>query len=193
MRKEIYLILFVAFFSCQPKEKSELVADDKIYSLINFVAETELESSQNGHAGYLTEGFSILLNPGQDEYFRMNELDSIFKKEDIVFIHKQIDKRMNFRLKSDLLNTQKIIPIDSIQHLKQKGDSNDKFWERFEKKYKTHGFSSIDMPLFCVDGKTAVVTYGFHCGSLCGGGETAIFQLLNGKWKKIMTLSSWVS
>lgn len=193
MKKDFLLLLIVIFSSCQPKEKDELIPDEATYSIINFIAKTELNKSNNGDAGYISEGFTFLLNPGKGEYFRMNELDSIFKKEDIVFINKQINERMKFRLKSNLLKTKKIVPVDSIQNLRGNDDSSAKFWERFEKKYKTQSYSSIDMPLFTVDKKTAIVSYGYHCGSLCGRGETAIFQLINGKWKKIMLLSIWVS
>jgi hypothetical protein len=39
----------------------------------------------------------------------------------------------------------------------------------------------------------AVVFYGFHCGSLCGNGGTAILEKSNGKWKVKSQCSIWMS
>ena len=198
MKKMFYLLSLSILIGCNNKESVKLTErvvysnkfapETSVYSLLNFVLSTEAKNSGK----YITENLSNYIYPGQKEYFVVDN-DSLFDKEDIKFIHTQIAQDTSFRLNQSLIKDKIVISFDTLFKLKKKGERSYEFWERFDAKYGQKEFYSIGLPLFTVDRKTAIVKYGYHCGSLCGGGEVAIFKLIAGKWKKIKIIETWIS
>jgi hypothetical protein len=56
-----------------------------------------------------------------------------------------------------------------------------------------HGYAWVSEIRFDQSHTHAVVAYGFHCGSLCGNGGSAIFEKVNGEWKLKSKCGNWVS
>jgi len=192
MRKTLYILLLPLIISCTKKEDSKTVSEKEMYSIINFVISTELPRLSNtSDKGYITESFTNSLFFRQEEYLNTNA-DSLFNKKDIEFIHQQMNDTL-FKLNPDLIKSKTVVSFDTLMKLRNKGERSSKFWERFSEKYGKHEYFSISKPLFSVDKKTVIVSYGFHCGSLCGGGSTEIYRLVGKKWERIKTIETWVS
>ena len=192
MRKTLYILLFPLIISCTKKGDTKTITDKEMYSIINFVISTELPRFSNTPGkGYITESFTNSLFFRQEEYLNTNA-DSLFNKKDIEFIHQQMNDTL-FKLNPDLIKSKTVVSFDTLMKLRNKGERAWKFWERFSKKYGKHEYFSISKPLFSVDKKTAIVSYGFHCGSLCGGGSTEIYRLVDEKWVRIKTIETWIS
>jgi hypothetical protein len=56
-----------------------------------------------------------------------------------------------------------------------------------------HGYAWLSEIRFDKSRTHAVVAYGFHCGSLCGNGGSAIFEKVNGEWKFKSQCGNWIS
>ncbi|PKW19999.1 hypothetical protein [Flavobacterium lindanitolerans] len=193
MRKIFYILLFPLIINCSKNNNSDTVSEEDIYSILNFVISTELPRFSNTPGkSYITESFTNFSLSSQEEYLNNNP-DSLFNKKDIEFIHQQMEDAVDFKLNQNFIKSKTVISFDSLLKLRNKGERTWKFWERFSKKYGKHEYFSISKPLFSVDKKTAIVSYGFHCGSLCGEGLTEIYRLVNEKWIRIKTIETWVS
>lgn len=192
MKKIFYLILILHFVSCKQnsKDNKNLVPNDEVYGIINYILKNDLQEKDSKY-NYLSEEFP-LENPN-NQYFGIEEMDTIFSKKDIEFMKLQMDNRYHFRIENSLIQDRTVISFDSLNKLFKENERSEKFWERFEKKYKAKKFSAISLPIFSVDYKTVLISFGNHCGSLCGSGKTVIYKKVNGKWKQIKTISFWVS
>jgi hypothetical protein len=192
MKKTLVLILLISLLACKEKNTlgSNLVTDIEVYNVIDFIIKNEFHI-KGSEKSYISEEFPIPLPNVQ--YFGIDELTEIFSKKDIEFMKLQLDQSYAFRINERLIKVGKIISFDSLGLLYKENERSDKFWKRFEKKYKAHKFYGVSLPIFSVDLKTVMVSYGNHCGSLCGSGQTVIYKKKNGKWKQIKTISFWVS
>ena len=56
-----------------------------------------------------------------------------------------------------------------------------------------HGLVTLSEIRFEKNHESATVWYGFHCGSLCGNGGTAVIKRKDGVWKRISLCSMWMS
>jgi hypothetical protein len=57
-----------------------------------------------------------------------------------------------------------------------------------------NGLFSLSEIAFDKDRRHAVVSYGFHCGLLCGNGALWVFEKVDGKWRKTdLTCGGWIS
>jgi len=57
-----------------------------------------------------------------------------------------------------------------------------------------NGLFSMSEIVFDRDHQHALVSYAFHCGSLCGNGATLVFERVNGQWKETDRMcGGWVS
>ena len=192
MKNIRYLFILISFISCEEKKSTNrnLVPDKEVYTIINFIIENEFPIS-NSNNRYLSEEFPMILP--DNEYFGIERMDKIFNKNDVEFMKLQMNKRFEFRIERTLIENKVVIPFDSLNKLYTDSEKPDKFWKRFEKKYGARKFDGISLPIFSVDYKTAIISYGYHCGSLCGSGETAIYRKVNGQWEKLTSLNRWTS
>jgi len=52
-------------------------------------------------------------------------------------------------------------------------------------------YYSYSSPLLSKDGNRILVTRGFFCGLLCGGGATFLYEKRNGIWERIQKFNEW--
>jgi hypothetical protein len=58
----------------------------------------------------------------------------------------------------------------------------------------TNGLFTLSEIAFDREHKHALVSYSFACGSLCGSGNTWVFEKVAGEWKKVnLACGGWVS
>ena len=120
-------------------------------------------------------------------------VQSILKIKDTVHLGEQMNLYRHFKITPDLVPNKTILKEDFFESIKLKAENSEKsFWEYLEVECDG-GYSSIAKPIFNASYDKAVVQYGRVCGGLCGGGEISLYQLENGKWKKIKVLNYWVS
>lgn len=46
---------------------------------------------------------------------------------------------------------------------------------------------------FDVSHQHAILRFDYHCGPLCGAGETVVFEKAEGRWKHIRSCMNWIS
>ncbi|WP_281337251.1 hypothetical protein [Flavobacterium eburneipallidum] len=182
--KKFFLLLVAICISCNNLNDNKL--QEESYSLINYVIKTELNDQDKG---YISEEL-LDSNPSQSlKLFIQENLN----EKDSTFINSQILNRVTFRLDQDKVSIKKVLLRSDLDNLIKPGERSISFWSRFESKYNEKDFSTISQPIFNKSLDLAIISFGHHCGSLCGGGSTAIYEKKNGKWKKVKTISTWVS
>src|SRR5690606_13345081 len=175
------------------------------YELINQVIEENIKSNKEiylllSNRDIITFPLSAI-DEDEEDYLGLNKYDSIFSKKDIDYIYKKVT---DLRLSRDLdLNQDKIlkqniriIPNNQFNKYIEKIMSENKrnsFWDEFEKQFGIHAYYSVSYPIFSLDKKTAIISFGHHRGSLCGDGFSAIYQKMNGKWILVEYIINWVS
>ncbi len=203
--KRIISILFITLliYSCESKSKEtkkalskekkiELVEQEKIYEVINFVLDSIIK---NGYekTRYVAGETMFIMNQDSTDYFEISKMDSLFSNKDVKFILEQQKNIMDFELDNYFLKDKIVIPRDTLLKFSEKQKGASQFWEKFWKKYGYKGFYSISKPLFSIDNKTVIITFGINCGSLCGEWKTVIYKKVNEKWKLIKILQTTVS
>lgn len=144
---------------------------------------------------------AISIDFEDEDYLGLNKYDSIFSQKDIEHIYKQasdLATSETLEINQAKTNNQnvRIIPTFQFNKFIEKivsKNQRSEFWEEFEKEFGTHNFYSISYPVFSLDKNTAIISFGHHCGILCGSGFSAIFQKMNGKWVQVKVIISWVS
>lgn len=179
--KRLFVLLALLSLSCSHEEDK---IQEESYSLINYVIQTELNEK-----GYITVEL-LDSNPSQslELYIQKN-----LSEKDSTFINNQIRNRVAFKLNQDKVSIKKVVLRSDLDSLIKPGERSISFWNRFEAKYHEKDFSTISQPIFNKAFDLAIVSFGHHCGSLCGSGETAIYKKKNGKWTKLKTISTWIS
>jgi hypothetical protein len=204
MKQNFHILIIICFLllSCKKNETVEknkavenkfiiekkLVSEKEIYEVINVVLGS-INYDELSDSNFVTEDVFMKYNFKENDY----KLDTLFTKKDIQFIRKQFNEVENFRLNQNLLKNMVVIPKDTLSKFQNDKRGKHNFWDNYSKKYGNKGFYTIGLPLFSYDKKTVIITIGFHCGGLCGGGSTEIYKKVNGKWISISTLESWVS
>jgi hypothetical protein len=70
--------------------------------------------------------------------------------------------------------------------------SEDQIGAAVKKAFETAQFTLSEI-IFDKEHKHAIVSYGFHCGALCGHGATVIVAKEGASWKIKKRCSSWIS
>jgi hypothetical protein len=197
--KIISILIIFLLFSCKQKEsvneiktEKELVTELELYEVINFMLPA-IKSNNQMNSNYVTEDVMMKIVSKENNYLELDKMDSLFTKNDAEFIKKQLKGIDKFKLKQKLMLDKIIIPSDTLSKFQNNKINSLGFWENYRQKYGNKGFHTISLPLFSLDKKTVIITIGFHCGGLCGGGATEIYKKINGKWTLIKTLNNWVS
>jgi len=155
--------------------------------------------------------FQVLLNK-QDEYieteikcvaetsqftmhmFRKGTFKNFVKEElaikDTIHLNSQIKNSANFKVTKELFPGWNIISEEKFR-LYQVSSSKKSIWESLGIDCP-RGYLSISKPIFNESFDTALMAVGLTCGRLCGGGETRIYKLKEGKWKIDKVVGSWV-
>lgn len=197
------LLITLLIYSCESKSKEtkkalnkekkiELVEQEKIYEVINFVLDSIIKNGDE-KTRYVAGETMFIMNQDSTDYFEISKMDSLFSNKDVKFILEQRKNIMDFELDNYFLKDKIVIPRDTILKFSKNQKGASQFWEKFWKKYGLKGFYSISKPLFSIDNKTVIITFGINCGSLCGEWNTVIYKNVKGKWKLIKILQTTVS
>ncbi len=95
--------------------------------------------------------------------------DSMFTKDDIVWIKKQIILNQKFSWSE--------VKIKNVKVIEEPKTASD-FQEKYINKYPC-GYA-ISVPLFSIDMQKCIFYYGYSCGGLSGEGVLAIYKKVNG-------------
>jgi hypothetical protein len=117
--------------------------------------------------------------------------DTLFSKEDIDFIKKQIKQRNNSLWNSKLIDSVTFIKAAEIDSI-FKNFKVDSGWKIF---YKTYGsdFFRMSFPYFSLDRQTSIIYIGHQCGDLCGEGTLRIYRRTKNAWKLYRKILLWAS
>ena len=196
------LALILIFVSCQEKIKKAEFRKKEIHLIDNRIINDFLEYCFKNDSG-IVKGCKVVLDHdlsqaplSEEELLSVDGLDSIFTKEDIDYIHKQNNIKDDFRLQKQYFKNSIIVSADTISSMIKKSKDKDGrstlFWEEFYKKYGD-GFCTLSKPLFSKNHQIVIISSGYHCGGLCGGGGTYVLKKVNSDWKVIATIRDWVS
>jgi hypothetical protein len=125
------------------------------------------------------------------------DFDSYVEKElrieDKQHLKKQFELFKKFRITESLAFGKNIITEEQFSEFaKEAKKGNFIFWEWAESNCE-NGFISVSRPIFNESYNLAFVQIGSLCGGKCGGGETRIYENVNGKWNIVKTENQWIS
>jgi len=76
----------------------------------------------------------------------------------------------------------------------EEGVSLDERWKKFYASFPgAHGWMTLSLPGYSSDRDIALVYVAHYCGSLCGGGAYVYLRRVEGQWKVIISIPTWVS
>jgi hypothetical protein len=104
---------------------------------------------------------------------------AIFTKQDIHFIKLQIAKDVKLNWRHNKIIGANIISGKRISSMF--GNNIDIGWAIFNKQYRGW-FATFSVPLFSLNRNICIVYKAWHCGGLCGNGNTTVYKKVNGKW-----------
>jgi len=122
--------------------------------------------------------------------FWKNNIDTIFKQEDIKSMEKQILRDTNFRWSEKKLK-KKVRVIDANVLVNKYKINTDSGWSSFSKKYG--GFSTFSIPLFSIDKSICIIYQSEICGRACGSGYLFVYVRRKGKWVLYRSYNMWIS
>lgn len=95
MKKIIIILFSITFIGCKQNSKAEkleidnkLVSEKDIYEIINFIIGPKT-SEDSFYTNYIVFDEMMKFENEKNDYLGINEMDSIFSKEDKIFIKKQ--------------------------------------------------------------------------------------------------------
>lgn len=212
IKKLILLFLTVLLFYCK---KDDETLDLKYEVLNQIIAEDIYENKASGYSEkYLYQisnpidlKFIEKLSEKKDEIIEPPPPSShgiiylpengTFTKDDLAYIKIQIKANSNFILDTAKI-TSKVKFIDTEKFQKfQKSQENyvsaKDYWKKFRAEFGDKCLRNYSIPYFNKEKNICIVISSVSCGPLEGGGSTAIFKKINGKWKVTHTLDRWVS
>ena len=204
MEKKSFIVIFLfAFISCinsetesHKKVSETVITESDIYEVVNYTIQQarEVEKKDGLKKTYLKYLYDKDLGPLFNKIDSMEILmsDTIFSKEDLKFIERQISNRKDFRFNKDSIKSIKVISADRLQEILDERIKNPgkSFVELYESKYGNSWFYTITigLPVFSNDKKTVFVKFT-HFGS----GYTMVLKKVKGKWVGHKSGSAWIS
>lgn len=206
IRSTIFLIFLFLLFSCKKKDETldlkyevlnqlidEDIVNDKVFTDDNSYLYKILKPSDIAFKVKVTNYDEPPPPPSTSGTIYLPE-DGIFCKEDLKYIKIQLKTNSNFVLntaritsKVDFINEEKLYKI------RENYKSAEDYWMQFRREFGNKCIRSYSIPYFNKEKNICIVITSMSCGPLEGGGNTAIFKKINGKWKVIQTLDQWVS
>jgi hypothetical protein len=192
--------MMVFILGCEKQEPKKLVnqidvTDSEIYEFVKVVIRDADQALKRD--GIKKELFPYVLD--RDYYGQVfNKIDSltitksdtIFSKEDLNFIARQIKAREKFKLDQKFITQKRILSTDTIKKMieKKMNIKNYNFYEAFEKRFGDGWYYTIGLPVFSLDKKTAFIKLdGF------GSGSSMIYKKINNKWRLHFIISTWIA
>ena len=201
MRNLILLLSVLTFVSCKKAEIQNkkiiseiIVTESEIYEVVNFILleakEAEkFEGLKNSRYKYLLEkDFEPLFN--NIDSSRILKAESIFLKEDLKFIDRQILLRKDFKFNKDSIKSLEIMPASDIQDIIEQRIKNPRktFYELYKSKFGDNFYYTIGLPVFSTDKKTVFIKF-----SSFGSGFTKVLKKVKGSWIDFKAGSNWIS
>ncbi|GAB0157837.1 hypothetical protein CHRYSEOSP005_31240 [Chryseobacterium sp. Alg-005] len=123
-------------------------------------------------------------------YINFQDLKAYFTQKDIISLKNQYKAAEGFLLTPKYIFNLRIIHENELLSYKAEGKY---FWEEFNKKHGNVSFMFVGKPLFSLDKKRVIISYGYYCGGLCGRGEKVILKKVKENWVVEKVLSGFVS
>src|SRR5690606_27600124 len=190
MSKLFFILSIILFlnFSCQKDlKKFEELDTQKTTELIKQIIKDESNGYlsvncilENKKAGALEEDF--------EEYLQ-KQLGIM----DTLHLSLQVQLHDDFQITADLFPQKKIITQKKIDEIINNSKDGRTVFSNWLDTNCENEYCFIGKPIFNETFDLAYVEIGSYCGNLCGGGETRIYEYVNGKWVEKKSLSSWVS
>lgn len=181
--KIILSILIILSFNCQGQNKN--ILDEEVYDVINFIL-------KNGTVKYHKNLRIVTEDPNirTDRFFNKELLNNFFDNENSNYILEQFSSSKDFLLNYRYISNMQIIHLDKMLSYKKlkKG-----LWSFLAERYKEEGFVFVGKPLFTIDKKRAVISYGYYCGGLCGSGYRVILKKINKTWMIEKEISGFIN
>jgi hypothetical protein len=200
LSKPIVAVCFVyALFSCGCENKkttekeleidnTELPGTEDIYSFLNVVFVTS-----DTFCNKLLDRDINQFRFSAADSIKLVRMDSLFSKEDIAYLYRQMEHISSFRFDEKRLNID-VISGDEVMQLQIKHDRMEDFWTVFRNRYGEHCcIVSASKPLFSLDKSVVIFRREQSCGFNNFQASTIIYKKRKGRWKKVLTLSSSVS
>lgn len=169
------VILFFTLISCSQSEnkkapqylKYEIISDSVTYDFLNFIL-SHSELNKNIKSNYIVNKESIGFPfDFKNDSLELTKMNTIFNKDDIVYIFSQKKQFENFSLNPSYIKNKHIIPRDSIDNYKS--------------------FCTISFPLFNIKGDIVIIRTSYYSGALSSQIGTFIYQKGNSGWILIKT------
>ncbi|WP_116786885.1 hypothetical protein [Flavobacterium psychrotrophum] len=164
----------VIWSSTPPPKK--LIDDAMIYELINSCMATDTSYFKMSDIIIGTE-FSPIFSSRE----KISKADSIFKKEDVDFIYEQARYGPLFKIDERKLKIKKNIILPELCDVF--GEDQKEYWENIHNQFGS--FTTISMPLFSRDHKTAIISLSYDCGMMCGYSGKYIYKKTASRWQLI--------
>lgn len=199
--KNFTFILLLSLLSCKNSDSNRKlnteniisVTDNDIYEIVNFVLDEHDKAMKvdgfkiNPYKYILDKDIEPLFNHGDS--IVLVKTDTLFSKEDLLYIEKQINNRKNFRFKSNFIKSKKIISAEIVKSmLNEKGRGGKSFYEIYERKFGKDMFYTIGLPVFSKNKKIVFIKFDSF-----GSGKTLIYKKVNNKWKYYCSISDWIA
>ena len=164
--------------------KQELNPDEmKFLQELRFVV---LKYNEDLHAKcYLNDDKMVITSLNLYEFSMANN------KEMGVLIDK--NDPADTQLYEDAFKEVDFINEEKLYKIRETYKSADDYWMQFRREFGNKCIRSYSIPYFNKEKNICIIITSMSCGPLEGGGNTAIFKKINGKWKVIQTLDQWVS
>jgi len=210
--KNYILLILILVLSCKKDSlKTETAIKDETidlkYEVLNQLIDDELKNDSvigvnkdfiNKYVYNISTKKIYLENKNSDEPSPPPNLginlkyDSIFLQKDSSYYIQQNKTLSNFRfIKNRIKKKLQFINDEELYKISQIKSAD--FWNEFNKRYKDKCIRTFSVPFFSKNRIFCVVQYSLSCGPLSGGGNTAVYKKIKGKWTRMKTFDIWVS
>lgn len=165
-------------------DAQQLVDDTTIYEFLNTAIESDSLNLKLCNAIVAREYYPLFSD--RSEATRILRNIKGLSTADIDFMYQQSLYSPKFELKKEKLKTEKGLKIPDACNIQDKA-----YWCHISKQFGS--FCNISLPLFSEDRETALISYSYNCGVLCGHGGYYVFRKENTTWTLVSVLEEWVS
>lgn len=175
----------------KPNVSTTTITDSDIYEIVNLILDETDNASKID--GLKTNPYKYILDKDLEPLFNrvdsiaLLKTDTLFSKEDLKFINKQINSRKDFKFKSDFIKSKKIIPAEVIQNIMKDCEKNGgRFYDKFHEKFGDDLYYTIGLPVFSKDKKTVFIKFDSF-----GSGRTIVYKKIKNNWKYYCLVCAW--
>ncbi|WP_428232441.1 hypothetical protein [Flavobacterium sp.] len=191
----LFLVLIIAFCSCQNKKAETTIANQEIKDINEIVRTIIIQDSLDVFSEdknskmfcselrrlniYIPEKRSDgLIPPLPPRDIYISEIlttkikgETFFSSKDSLYLLKQNSNPEKLKIEKELINKLNTITVEKAL-IKRKKSEMFRFYE-------------MTIPVFSLDQQNAYVQLDYHCTGLCGSGRAIYLKKINGNWKII--------